>query len=164
MGGLLATGSNDATVRLWDVAHRTAVATLSDVGNVFAVAFSPRRLAARFGQRRGGDQALGPVTGELVRTIRGESEQLRCLAFTPDGRNIVAAGKGKVVRIWDVATGQELLSLEGHQAQINALAFSPRWIDPRLVRSPGEGQALARRLAGIGDWAVSASGTSDREG
>ena len=47
------------------------------------------------------------------------------MAFTPDGRNVVAAGKGKVVRIWDIATGQELLSLEGHRAQINALAFSP---------------------------------------
>ena len=63
--------------------------------------------------------------GDLVRTIRGEADQLRCLAFTPDGRNVAAAGKGKVIRIWDIATGQELLSLEGHKAQINALAFSP---------------------------------------
>ena len=59
-----------------------------------------------------------------MRTIHGEADQLRCLAFTPDGRNIVTAGKGKVIRIWDVAIGQELLSLEGHKAQINALAFS----------------------------------------
>ena len=57
-GRLLATGSYDATVRLWDVATGAAVATLPDVGNVFAVAFSPGRLAARFGQRRRGDQAL----------------------------------------------------------------------------------------------------------
>jgi WD40 repeat protein len=48
-----------------------------------------------------------------------------CVAFTPDGRNVVAAGRGQVVRVWDIATGQELLSLEGHQAQINAVAFSP---------------------------------------
>jgi WD40 repeat protein len=38
---------------------------------------------------------------------------------------VVAAGKGTVIRVWDVATGQELISLEGHKAQINALAFSP---------------------------------------
>jgi eukaryotic-like serine/threonine-protein kinase len=37
---------------------------------------------------------------------------------------VVAAGEGTVIHIWDVASGQELLSLEGHHAQINALAFS----------------------------------------
>ena len=47
------------------------------------------------------------------------------MAFTPDGRNVVAAGKGKVIRVWDVATGQELLTLEGHKDQINAMAFAP---------------------------------------
>ena len=66
-----------------------------------------------------------PARGRRVRTIPAEAEQLRCVAFTPDGRNVAAAGKGKVIRIWDVATGQELLALEGHKAQINALAFAP---------------------------------------
>ena len=64
------------------------------------------------------------MSGELIQTIRAESNQLRCLAFSPNGQNVAAAGKGKVVRVWDVRTGQELLSLEGHDSQINALAFS----------------------------------------
>jgi len=50
---------------------------------------------------------------------------LRCLALTPDGEAIAAAGKGQVVHLWDIATGQEILGLEGHKATINALAFSP---------------------------------------
>ena len=37
----------------------------------------------------------------------------------------MGAGTGNVIHAWDVATGQELLRFEGHQAQINALAFSP---------------------------------------
>ena len=36
-----------------------------------------------------------------------------------------ATGKGNVVRIWDIVSGQELLSLDGHRAQFNALSFSP---------------------------------------
>ena len=52
---------------------------------------------------------------------------LRCLAFTPDGEAIAAAGKGQVIHLylWDIATGQEILGLKGHKAAINALAFSP---------------------------------------
>ena len=85
----------------------------------------PGRLDAGLGQPRWRHQALGPGDGHLLQTIRSEADQLRCLAFSPGGGDIAAAGKGKVVRIWDVVTGQELLVLDGHKAQINALAFSP---------------------------------------
>jgi WD40 repeat protein len=30
-----------------------------------------------------------------------------------------------MIRLWDSATGQELLILEGHKLQINGLAFAP---------------------------------------
>jgi len=47
------------------------------------------------------------------------------LAFVPDGAAIAAAGIKGVIRVWDPATGQELLRLPAHRAQINGLAFSP---------------------------------------
>ena len=97
---------------------------LQDVGNVLAIAFAPDGALASANQA-GEVKLWDPSTGVLVRTIRVESEQLRCVAFTPDSREVVAAGMGKVIRVWDVATGQELLALEGHKAQVNALSFSP---------------------------------------
>jgi len=124
-GRLLATASNDATVRLWDVATGQPRAILRDVGNTLSVAFAPDGSLLAAVNEEGAIKLWGLASGELIRTIRGEADQLRCLAFTPDGRSVVAAGKGRAIRIWDVATGQELLSLEGHQKQINALAFSP---------------------------------------
>jgi WD40 repeat protein len=63
--------------------------------------------------------------GDRVGLIRVESEQLRSLVFSRDSRSVAAAGKGAVIRIWDVLTGQELLSLKDHKTQINALTFSP---------------------------------------
>ena len=59
-----------------------------------------------------------------IETIHSQAHQLRCLAFTPDSSSVVAAGKGNVIRVWDVKTRQELLTLEGHLAQVNALAFN----------------------------------------
>lgn len=121
---MLATASNDTTIRLWDVATGRAQATLPDEENVLAVAFDAGGSLLASVNEQGAIKLWNPKKSELVRTVRGESDQLRCVAFTPDGRNVVAAGKGRVVRIWDVMTGQELMAMEGHQAQVNALAFS----------------------------------------
>ena len=124
-GLLLASASNDGKVRLWDVASGKPRAILPHVANVNAVAFAPDGSLVASANERGEINLWAAPAGDLVRTIRGDAEQLRCVAFTPDGRSVVAAGKGKVIRVWDIATGLELLSLEGHKAQINALAFSP---------------------------------------
>jgi len=47
------------------------------------------------------------------------------IAFTPDGTRLVAADEGGLIRAWDVASGTELLRLEGHSGQVDALAFHP---------------------------------------
>ena len=124
-GRMLASASCDATVRLWDLATRQCRKTLSDIGNVNAVAFRPDGTMLGSANEEGQIKLWDPATGDLLRTIRGDSDQLRSLVFTIDGRNVAAAGKGAVTRFWDVVTGQELLTLEGHKAQINSLSFSP---------------------------------------
>ena len=153
-GRRLATASNDATIRLWDVLTAKTSAIFSDEGNVLSVAFAPDGKLLASVNEEGTVKLWDSTRGTLIRTIRGESDQLRCLTFTPDGHNVVTAGKGKVIRIWDIDTGQELLSLEGHQAQINALAFSH---DGSILAScdhQGKVKLWRSRLAGVGDGTV----------
>ena len=49
----------------------------------------------------------------------------RPLAFSPDGRLLASAGVNCNVRLWDVATGQELGPLRGHHGPVLSLAFAP---------------------------------------
>ncbi len=48
-----------------------------------------------------------------------------CLAFSPDGRHLLAGGADNVIRVFDVATGRELKRLEIHADWVLGLAFAP---------------------------------------
>src|SRR5262249_49752190 len=49
----------------------------------------------------------------------------------------IASGNGNTVRVWDVETGQELLTLKGHTGWVYSVAFSPD--GTRIVSGSGEG-------------------------
>lgn len=51
--------------------------------------------------------------------------EARCLAFSPDSQTLATGGFDRVVRLCDVLTGQELLTLKGHAQKVNSLTFSP---------------------------------------
>ena len=73
---------------------------------------------------------------------------MRCLAFSPDGEALATAGMSRKVRLWNPATGQELLTLEGHKAQINSVAFSP---DGSVLASCSHDGAVRLWRAGSND-------------
>ena len=45
--------------------------------------------------------------------------------FHPGGSRIASGGRDRLVRLWDAATGEELVRLPGHSDYIYSLAFSP---------------------------------------
>ena len=51
-------------------------------------------------------------------------------AFSPDGKLVVTASADKTARLWEVASGQVLRELPGHQDWVRHAAFSP---DGKLV-------------------------------
>src|SRR5262249_17758613 len=50
---------------------------------------------------------------------------VRCLAFSPDGKRILSGSADRTLRLWDAATGAELLRMEDAAGAVNAVAFLP---------------------------------------
>ena len=136
-GTLLASGSRDNTVRLWQVADKELLrafqipTSLAGEGYSQDVAFSPEGETLAFGSADG-TVRLWRVSGDgqhpeerPLYTMQGGAGKVCSLDFSPDGR-ILAAGTWKgPVRLWRVADGTLLRTLNGHVAGVVSVAFSP---------------------------------------
>ncbi len=58
------------------------------------------------------------------RELIGHQDYVTDLAFAPDGRTLATASHDHTVRLWSVASAQELLVLQGQTGPILAVAFS----------------------------------------
>jgi WD40 repeat protein len=56
---------------------------------------------------------------------RGHAGSIKDIAFSPDGKTLASASLDKTIKLWSVATGQPVLSLEGHKNRCLTVAYSP---------------------------------------
>jgi WD40 repeat protein len=104
-------GALDGTVRLWDVDTGRQLLELPGCKQLVCLAFNPRgdRLAAA---DLGGDRlrVWDTTTGKEVLAVPCP-RSLTGVAFSTDGKRLVATGFDSTVRLWDAASGQEVLVL-----------------------------------------------------
>jgi WD40 repeat protein/DNA-binding SARP family transcriptional activator len=128
-GDHLLTSGRDGTTRLWDVSvsGTRGGTTLPTAEGVFTgVAFGPDGATIATSADPAGVTVWDSETGDDVRTLEGSVRaRATTVVFSPDGRRLAAASDAiPAQEVWDVDSGELLLTLDGHLVGSRSVAFS----------------------------------------
>lgn len=114
-GKIIASGGSDHTTRLWDSSSASLIKTIPYPGKtVTLLALNPvGNLLASVGQQEQWIQLWDTATGQQISILKGHTEDVRGLTFSPDGKYLASFAGDKVGKIWDVNNGQIIAELEG---------------------------------------------------
>lgn len=180
-GKWLATGSDSAAAKVWDMssgAERLSLGLPGEGADV--ILFSPdgKRLASAHGRTV---KVWDATTGGAMVTLRGHRNEVEGLAFSPDGRRLASCDTEKT-RVWDISAEQErttntfacdveaLLRVAPDLRRMTSIGLQERAIrlwdaaTGRLLRelTPADGTTFCGNIAFSLDWQTIACGVDNK--
>ncbi len=125
-GQLLASGSWDNTIKLWDVKTGKMRQTLQGHTDlVLSIAFSPNGLLLASGSADNTIKLWEVSSGNVLKTLREKESWVGSVAFSPDGQTLAAEGADNTIKQWALSTDKVQQIFSGHTNIINSVSFSP---------------------------------------
>lgn len=133
-GKTIASGSDDKTVKVWQLNNGKEIRTLKGHDNwVYSVAISPNGENLVSSSKDNTVKVWDFKTGKELLTLTGHKGLINSVAISPDNQNIASASYDNTIKIWNLKTGQLLRTLVGHSGPVLSVAFNSR--TPTIVSS-----------------------------
>ncbi|NCR78281.1 MAG: protein kinase [Microcystis aeruginosa K13-06] len=125
-GRYLASGSDDKTIKIWEVATGKELRTLTGHSSgVLSVVYSPDGRYLASGSADKTIKIWEVAKGKELRTLTGHSDRVRSVVYSPYGRYLASGSWDKTIKVWEVVTGTELRTLAGYSGWVWSVVYSP---------------------------------------
>jgi WD40 repeat protein len=153
-GRVLATGSHDGYLRLWDAGTGRFMSMMGEDANrgINGLAFSPDgQFVAVVGVLLDKDVKIWDInSGRIVDSFEGQGTWLNAVAFSPDGRTLATAGDNVALR--EMPSGKIVATLKHSAKGIKAVAFSA---DGKTIATAGNDRQV--KLWSVSDGKLEAT-------
>ncbi|MBV6626462.1 MAG: SMI1/KNR4 family protein [Rivularia sp. (in: Bacteria)] len=125
-GQILASGSADATVKLWNLLSFQEITTLrGHTSSIRTVAISSCNQILASGSTDATIKLWNLQSREEICTLQGHNHSVNTVAISPDGQILASGSDDCTVKLWDLHSHQEICTLQGHSDAVFAIDISP---------------------------------------
>ncbi|TFI51141.1 hypothetical protein BLD44_027820 [Mastigocladus laminosus UU774] len=121
-GQMLISGSDDQTIKLWDINSGQCQQTL--LSKLWVTALNCNNQTLVNGSAEQIIQLWDINTGQLFRSLYGHEGWVWSVVLSPDGQTLASCGADQTIKLWNLNTGQCLKTLHGHEDIVCDVVFT----------------------------------------
>jgi len=131
-GRFVLSGSDDGTIKLWDVASGREIRTWTfftgDSDSVRAVELSPDGRTLLTMRQESYEYTIklwDVASGQELKTFTVPSDEGISVALSPDGSVAFFGSEDGTIKLWDIASGYQIRTFKGDSDEVTSFEFSP---------------------------------------
>lgn len=141
-GKKLVSGSEDKTVKIWNLSNGQEARTLTGHSDViYSVAISPDGETLVSGSKDNTIKFWNISKGEESSTVIYSFwlKEVRSVAISPNRQIVASGGSDNAIKLWNLSNGKKICTLSGHSGEVFSIAISP---NGQLLASGSEDKTI----------------------